>query len=139
MSFAPHAASAIIDEEQRLAALKKEVQEVVSNEGGEIIKIIPVGLLFKSPFPALFWKTLYLRVCCKYPSDIGEWIVCHSPKQGIHWCWKSNTGNQLPPVQRNPSVMVKNDVICLPEWTQYIVAFILILSVPVGIYYLYKM
>ena len=137
MSIFDIARGTIEDEEQRLSELKLEVVEIITLEGGTVTGMIPVGLLFRSPFPALFWKPLYLRIRCRYPSDTGEWIVCNRPNQPTCWCWRSDNGINAAPISRIPPAAAKNDIICLPNWTQYIVGIGLLVGIPVIIYLLY--
>ena len=110
---------------------RRAVRAQIEAEGGTVQSAGPIGLILRSPFPALGDRPLYLQVVCSYEGDSGVWYVRRAYDGSTTWVWKSRTGSATAPVSRPERVLVKNDVLAFPAWVSW-VGFVLLAVVMLG-------
>ena len=100
---------------KRYRTLREHARETIEAEGGAVEAMTKIGMLLRSPFPAVNICAMYLKIRCSYANDAGVWYVCGA-KNGVHWVWSSSNGKMNPPTERDYEVKVDNNVLVLPRW-----------------------
>lgn len=102
------------DWSKRRRSVLRAVRQRIEQEGGEVDKVVTVGLLVRSPFPRFTVAPIFVKAACRYQNDWGCWFI-HQSHLGMDWVWRSERGLERIPVPRSDGSRVDSTVIGLPK------------------------
>ena len=100
--------------------LRKLLRQTIESEGGQVTRIVSIGLLINNPFP-LSVNPIYLRVDCSYPRHRGRWLVCEQHDGRVVWIWQPSNTQLDPPGERAEEIVVDSRAITFPRWLNFVI------------------